>query len=120
MKRFLSLLCAFLALPLLFSCDAGSASDTDVTDTAGITDYSMTATVTELGEKILVEVTDSPVGMTGPYYINTDKSTAYRDADGNEIDRDDIEAGDTVVIYYSGQVMMSYPAQVSASRIVVK
>ena len=119
MKRFLSLLCAILTLPLLFACDTKSP-EAGTTDTVGITEYSMTATVTELGDSLLVEVLESPTNMVGPYVINTDKNTAYRDKDGNTIDLDDIKVGDTVVIYFSGQVMLSYPAQVYASRIAVK
>ena len=116
MKRFFSLLCAFFALPLLFACNTPDEAEA----TTGNTDYSMTATVTELGEKILVEVAESPTNMTGPYLINTDKSTLYRNGDGEVLARDDIAVGDTIVIYYSGQVMMSYPAQVYAAKIIVK
>ena len=116
MKRFLSLLCTLLTLPLLFACDP--PSDPDVT--VGNTDYSLEATVTELGEKILVEVTKNAYDMTGPFLINTDKATAYENASGQAIKREDIAVGDTVVIYYSGQVMMSFPAQVYAARIIKK
>ena len=119
MKRFLSILCAIFALPLLFACDAKSP-EAGTTDAVGITEYSMTATVTEIGESLLVEVLESPTNMIGPYVINTDKNTAYRDKDGNTISRGDIKEGNTVLIYFSGQVMLSYPAQVYASRIVVK
>ena len=115
MKRFLSILCALLALPLLFACNA---PDEAATTTAGNTDYSMTGTVTELGEKLLVEVAESPTNMTGPFLINTDEGTVYHSADGTTIERDAIKVGDTIVIYYSGQVMMSYPAQVYAAKIV--
>ena len=31
-----------------------------------------------------------------------------------------VKVGDTIVIYYSGQVMMSYPAQVYSAKIVKK
>lgn len=117
MKRLLSVICALLALPLLFAC---TPSGEGGVTTIGNTDYSMSATVSELGEKLLVEVAESETGMTGPYLINTDKSTVYEDADGKRIARDDIKVGDVIIIYYSGQVMMSYPAQVYAARIVKK
>ena len=116
MKRLISILCVLLALPLLFACDAPDEAEA----TTGNTDYSMTATVTELGEKLLVEVAESPTNMTGPYLINTDQHTVYETADGEKIEHDDIAIGDTIVIYYSGQVMMSYPAQVYAAKIVKK
>ena len=116
MKRFFSLLCALLALPLLFACNAPDEAAT----TTGNTDYSMTATVSELGDQLLVDVSESASNMIGPYLINTDKGTVYRDAEGNAIARDDIKVGDTIVIYFSGQVMMSYPAQVYAAKIVLK
>lgn len=114
MKKILSLFCTLLALPLLFACNTSDGADITVSNA----DYSMTATVCELGEKILVEVAESPTGMTGPYLINTDEGTVYETADGEKIDRDAIAVGDTIVIYYSGQVMMSYPAQVYAAKIV--
>lgn len=116
MKRILSVFCALLAFPLLFACTPTGGGEM----TTGNTDYSMTATVCELGEKLLVEVAESETGMTGPYLINTDKSTVYQNAAGEGIARDDIKVGDVIEIYYSGQVMMSYPAQVYAAKIVKK
>ena len=116
MKRILSVFCALLALPLLFACTPSDGGEV----TTGSTDYSMKATVCELGEKLLVEVAESETGMTGPFLINTDKSTVYKDAEGKDLSPKDIKVGDVIEIFYSGQVMMSYPAQVYAAKIVKK
>ena len=80
-------------------------------------DFKMTAKVTELGEKIAVEVIESEYTFGIHWVITT--ASKYYDAEGNEISRSDIKVGDTVEILYSGQVMMSYPPQIVAARITV-
>ncbi len=116
-KRLLTV-CLCLSLFLLFtSCSAGDDEDT----TAGTGEgFTMTATVRAVGEKLEVEVTEGPYGASGPYWVNTPESTLYFNKEGKKIARGDLRPGDTVEIVYGGQVMMSYPPQIVASRVTVK
>ena len=133
MKRILTAI-LLLALTLslascsLFSRVFGKSNDNDNDNDSNDhddgskpgSDFNMTASVTEIGDKIAVEVIESPYGNTGPFWVNTAKATEYFDKDGNAITRSDIHVGDTVEILYSGQVMMSYPPQIVAAKITVK
>ena len=110
MKHTARLLLALLALPLLTGCGGK----------AGTEEFVMNATVTALGDKLEVEVLSGPYGASGPYWIITWDSTAYRGKDGEPITRGEIAVGDTVEIHYGGQVMMSYPPQIVAHAIKVK
>ena len=77
----------------------------------------MTARVTAIGDKIEVEVIESEY-TSGPYHVITSGDTVFQ-KNGIKIDRDGIKVGDTVEIYYSGQVMLSYPPQIVAHKIAV-
>ena len=105
MKK-LGFLALLLLLPLLFAC--GDAEDDNMTD-----GFEMKAVVTALGEKIEVNVTEAEYA-TGPFWIITSSNTDFFDRNGEKISKADIKVGDTLVIAYNGQVMMSYPPQVSA------
>ncbi len=78
----------------------------------------MEATVAELGERILVEVTKSEY-TSGPHLVIINEETAIKDAEGNTIRASDIRVGDHLRIVYSGQVMLSYPPQIVAHSITV-
>ena len=92
-------------------------SETDNGEKPG-SDFKMTAEITELGDKISVNVTDSEYA-SGIYWVITASATEYFDKNGDKIKRSDLKIGDTVEILYSGQVMMSYPPQIVAARITV-
>ena len=79
----------------------------------------MTAVVEGVGQKLEVTVTDSEYTF-GIHWVITPDSTVYLDASGEPISRGDIKVGDTVEIWYSGQVMLSYPPQIVAHKIIVK
>ena len=79
----------------------------------------MTAVVEGVGQKLEVTVTDSEYTF-GIHWVITPDSTVYLDASGDPISRGDIKVGDTVEIWYSGQVMLSYPPQIVAHKIIVK
>ena len=116
MKKRNSLLLAALFLSLavlLAACSkpgAPSAAET----------FTMTATVTAIGERLEVEVIEGSYGASGPYWVITPETTAYYNKEGKKIARSDLRPGDTVEIVYGGQVMMSYPPQVVARSIAVK
>ena len=83
------------------------------------TDFCLTAIVQDVGEHIQVEVVESDYAY-GVYWVLTSKATVYRDSTGKSIARDDLTSGDRVQIYYGGQVMMSYPPQIVAGKIVLQ
>ena len=106
-KKWMCLLLLLLALPLLLSVSAPHASEPRVR---------MTARITALGERIAVEVIESPYTF-GPHLVHTPPETLYRSSDGEAIDRTALAVGDVVEISYSGQVMLSYPPQIVAVEI---
>ena len=114
MKHLARLMLALLCLPLLAACGAGEPVETAP---ATVRSFKMTATILAVGEKIEVNVTEGDYGASGPYWINTGDATKYVDRDGRTITRADLCVGDTVVIAYGGQVMMSYPPQIVATEI---
>ena len=81
-------------------------------------EFTMKATVLNVQDKIEVDVTEAEYA-SGLYWIITNDKTSFYDKNGNKITRNDIKVGDTVIITYNGQVMMSYPAQIVALNIAV-
>ena len=79
--------------------------------------YRMTARLTELGERLSVEVLQSENGMIGPFWIITPPETRYFDGEGREIPRDALRIGDLLEITFGGQIMLSYPPQTVAGQI---
>ena len=111
MKRIVSIAIMVLVLPLLFACGEGGEDESMSNDL-----FEMKATVNEVGEKIEVDVFEAEYA-SGIYWVISSELTKLLDKDGNEISKDDIKSGDTVIITYNGQVMMSYPPQVAALSI---
>ncbi len=110
MKRLFGYMLLAIVLPSLFT--------TSCTRASGDERVKMTATVTAIGDRIEVEVLESEY-TSGPHWVITSDSTVY-ERDGRKIGRKDISVGDTVEIYYNGQVMLSFPPQIVAHRIIVK
>ena len=77
----------------------------------------MRAEITAIGEKIEVEVLESEY-TSGPHWVIVGDKTAVEDKDGKRLDLSSLSVGDTVEIFYNGQVMLSYPPQIVALRIV--
>lgn len=111
MKRFMSLLMLILTAGLLAACSPQP--------TGPVGDVTMTARITAIGEKIEVDVIKSEYA-SGPFLIITGDTTQYFDSDGESITRADLSVGDIVEIKYNGQVMLSYPPQVAATKITIK
>ena len=72
--------------------------------------------VTGISDRIEIDVTDGEYAY-GVYWILVSGETEILDANGNTISLDGIKIGDTVEVTYGGQVMMSYPPQVSAIKV---
>ena len=81
--------------------------------------FQMIAIVENLSEPFSVNVIEAEYAES-IYWLVTDNSTIYLDAKGNTIQKSDISVGDTIEITYNGQIMLSYPPQVFARKIVKK
>jgi len=79
--------------------------------------FSMTAKVLNVGDLIEVEVIEAPYENTGIFWVITAEQTKYFGKDGASVKREELKVGDTVKIYYGGQVMMSYPPKIVAAKI---
>ena len=131
-KMFLKSILILALTGMLFSCGSGMSHSKSELGGDGIPgdgnrtgskeipgdSVTMTATVTALGDKLEVEVTESEYTF-GTYWVITD-STKFYDKLGNEISKSDIKVGDSVKIYYGGQVMLSYPPQIVAAKIFIQ
>ena len=82
-------------------------------------DFKMVARIINLEEKIEVEVLESDVAY-GNYLVIISNETDFKTIIGEKIEKQDLNVGDIVEIYYGGQVMMSYPPQIVAKKIVLK
>ena len=113
MKKILAFI---LLLSLVSLAAVACEEESESEDTPADDRFVMSATVTELGDKILVEVTDSPYA-TGAYLVILSDTASIVNKKGKEIERDDIAVGDTIKITYTGQVTMSIPPQIIALKI---
>ena len=111
-KAIATMLSIVLFAPTLFSCNDNSSNSNNPI-------FHLTATIENLEEKILIEVTEGEYA-SGPYLVITSDKTEFIGKDGKKITRNDLSIGDTVKITYNGQVMMSYPAQIAALKIELK
>ena len=80
---------------------------------------SMIARIDKLDEKLEVTVLESEYTF-GTHWVITPNATEYYGKDGSAITRAELKVGDIVEIFYSGQVMLSFPPQIVAARITVK
>ena len=99
--------------------DDDDGNDDNVDGTMPGSDFKMTAVITELADKIAIDVIESEY-TSGIHWVIVADATEFYAKDGSKITRGDLKVGDTVEILYSGQVMMSYPPQIVAARFTVK
>ena len=107
MKKIIIAILLLSLFPALVSCGRVSAQDGE---------YSFTATVKSVEDKIEVEV-DKDQAEVGTYLIVTTNATKYYDKDGNEIQNIHLEDGTRIKVTYNGQVAKSFPPQVTAVKI---
>lgn len=114
MKRIYTLIILSLVLLSLPSCDSFSLGEAPDVEGAR-----MTAEVVAIGDKIEVNVIEGDYGASGIYWVITGADTIYSNAEGGTILPSALKVGDRIEITYGGQVMMSYPPQIVAKKIVV-
>ena len=107
----------------LFSCSpggVGAGQGGNSSPSGGVLDdrARMVARIDGISEKIEVTVLESEYAF-GTYLVITAPETRYLKSDGVSIHRSDLKVGDRVEILYSGQVMLSLPPQIVASKITV-
>ena len=110
-KRIIRLAALLLSLLCLCSCSKSNKEE-------ALT-VRMLARLTALGSKAEVEVIEGEYGASGIFHVIISDTTEIRARDGSVISRDDLAIGDTLEITYGGQMMMSYPPQIVATRITV-
>lgn len=114
MKRIFNIIIVALALMALCGCDGfGPKGSTSVTGPK------MVAEIVAIGEKLEVEVIEGEYGASGIYWVITGEETIYETEGGGKTSADALSVGDRIEITYSGQVMMNYPPQIVAKKIVV-
>ena len=109
MKRLTVILVLLIAVATFVSCTAEKDEGNN---------FKMTATISELGEQLLVNVTEGEYS-DGPFFIVYNEKTEIISADGRVLAVSELSVRDEVYIYYNGQVMLSYPPKVAATKIVV-
>lgn len=99
-------------------CDGNHTDDSNENgDTSG--NFYLTGIVKAVNRNIEIDVINSDYAF-GIYWVLISQDTIICDANGNRIFLNDIKPGDTVEIVYGGQVMMSYPPQISARKVIKK
>ena len=81
--------------------------------------FKLVGIIQNIGDKIEVEVVSSEYA-SGIYLVITGENTKYYNEEEKEIEKTNLSVGDKIQIIYGGQVMMSYPPQIVAKKIVLK
>ena len=114
MKNISKLIILLLSISALLGCDV-------LGDRGENKDYGnevkMIAEIVYIGEKIEVNVIEGDYGASGIYWVITGDETPIVNEDGTPAKP--LKAGDKIEIIYGGQVMMSYPPQIVAKKIIV-
>ena len=109
----------FLALALCIFCSCEKAENADNANTETPSEYTLVGTVTAKNTRIELYADETEI-MSGPYSVIINDQTEFCYANGASATLDSVEIGDRVEITYNGQVMLSYPAQIVAQRVVIK
>ncbi|MBR6531729.1 MAG: hypothetical protein IKT61_04445 [Clostridia bacterium] len=116
MKKAFALFLSVLMLFTLASCGGNTADD----DAAAIIAF---YSIKSVEGEFIVEVQD----LGGVYnelydkdgiYIKFTGAEAIYDKDGNKLDRDDLNYGDTLEVHYNGELYRKNPKTIKASKIV--
>lgn len=108
MKKFLSLIIVIVLFIFTLGCEGDGVKE----------EFILKANVIKVDKVIEVDVIESDYAF-GVYWVLSSDKTKFLSADGKAIFKSDLKVGDTVEITYGGQVMMSLPPQIVASKIKV-
>lgn len=122
MKKILLIFVLILSLSLFVTaCDGGdndNENDNATEDDNVSEKIKMTAKIINISDVLEVEVIEDPYN-SGIFHVHVGNDTKIT-SDGKNISTSELAVGDEIEIYYSGQVMLSYPPQINARKIVVK
>lgn len=113
MKRLTDLIIIALTLVLLCGC-----ADTGLEAGSRVDGTKMVAEIKSISDVIEVEVIEGEYDTSGIYWVHVSSATIFETDIGDRINLSDLSVGDRIAIIYSGQVMMSYPPQIVAKKIV--
>ena len=121
-KKILALVLAIMMLAIV-GCtgpqEGGSGNDNGTPGGRGDF-YCYKGVVKTVGNSyITAEIIESDIAF-GNYIILVNGNTTFETKDGGAASLGDVKVGDTVYVHVSGQVMLSYPPQISAQRIVIE
>lgn len=113
------ILCAVIILPSLLLCTGAAVGECLPCEEwkGEIGMVKMTARITEISDKLEVEVIQGSYGAHGTYWVNADDSTPYFDECGRKTGRGELSVGDVIEITYTGQTALSLPPQIFARKI---
>ena len=80
--------------------------------------FVMTAKIIAINSHIEIEIIKDDYN-SGILWVNVPDSISILNKNGKKISLTDLAVGDKIEICYSGQVMMSYPGQITAQKITV-
>ncbi len=111
MKKLIFITLILLTFALFISCSLSE-------EEKNMDGVKMIAVIKNIDDKIEVEVVEGEYGASGIYWVITSNDTVFADSESNHILASSLKVGDTIEITYGGQVMMSYPPQIVAKKIV--
>ena len=115
MKKINILLLIMLSAFLLISCEHNNTDD----ETIPVGGTKMSGVVTDVGDRIAILVSEGAY-KDQPIHVLINSNTSFLNKNGNKTTKDSINIGDKIDVTFSGQVMMSYPGQISAIKIEIK
>lgn len=131
MNKFLSVfLILTLTLTLLISCTPNENKGEEEDESVGRNPiphsyngddeetFYLIGEVTAICDRIEVNVIEGEYAY-GIYWVHVGETDIF-DQDGNKIPLEDLEIGDVLEVTYNGQVMMSYPPQIVATKVILK
>ncbi len=119
MKNSLLILFIILLLWTVTSCENPFTDDSQSENQPPNNSAIITGTVTNVNSRIEM-IADETEITSGPYSVIINENTDFYFADGSAANFADVESGQKVEITFNGQVMLSYPAQIVAHKVVIK
>jgi hypothetical protein len=109
-KRIISVFVLLITLFLIFTACNGD-------DNMNV-QFKMKAKILAINEHVEIEILEDEYN-SGILWVNYSNQTIIKDNAGNTITINDLKVGDHIEIIYNGQVMMSYPGQIAARKIIL-
>ena len=119
MKKSLLLLFVILLFCSLSSCNLPTGDDSGNENENPADPAVISGTVTAVNNRIELLADETEIS-SGPYSVIITDTTEFYFENGGKAALDDVKTGHKVEISFNGQVMLSYPAQIVAHKVVIK